>query len=58
VGGFPTFAAATAPVDTDKDGMPDAWEISKGLNPNDPADARRFNLSTGYSNIEVYINGL
>ncbi|WP_207493476.1 pectate lyase [Aridibaculum aurantiacum] len=58
VGGFLNHASATPPVDTDKDGMPDAWEISKGLNPNDASDARRYNLSTGYTNVEVYINSL
>ena len=26
-------------LDSDSDGMPDAWELRYGLDPNDPADA-------------------
>ena len=37
--------------------MPDAWETAKGLNPN-VANANGRNLSTGYDNIEVYVNSL
>ena len=49
----------TAPTDSDHDGMPDSWEESNGLNPNDPADAHGTYLSdAGYTNVEVYINGL
>ena len=29
----------TPPVDTDKDGMPDTWEVDYGFNPNSAADA-------------------
>ena len=32
-GGFGTFAASSAPLDTDKDGMPDAYESALGWNP-------------------------
>lgn len=46
-----------APTDTDHDGMPDAYETSHGLNPNDPAD-RAFLATNGYSNLENYLNGL
>jgi 1,4-alpha-glucan branching enzyme len=28
-----------APLDSDRDGMPDAWEIANGFDPHDPADA-------------------
>ena len=35
VGGWPTLNSTTPPVDTDHDGMPDAWETARGLNPND-----------------------
>lgn len=43
--------------DTDKDGMPDAWETAHGLNPADPSDAAKFS-NNGYSNIENYIFSL
>jgi hypothetical protein len=56
--GYGTLAGGTAPVDTDKDGMPDAWETKYGLNPNDPADATGDFDQTGYTNIEKYINGI
>lgn len=57
VGGWPVLNAGTALLDTDGDGMPDSWEIEKGLDPK-VANASANNLSTGYTNIEVYINSL
>jgi len=56
--GYGTLAGGTALVDTDKDGMPDAWETKYGLNPNDPSDATGDFDKTGYTNIEKYINGI
>jgi hypothetical protein len=56
--GYGTLAGGTAPVDTDKDGMPDAWETKYGLNPNSAADATGDFDHTGYTNIEKYINGI
>ena len=55
VGGFPALNSQPAPIDNDGDGMPDAWEIPRGLNPLDPADgaAMAFN---GYTNLEIYLN--
>lgn len=54
-----TTASPAAPADRDKDGMPDAWEASHGLNPNNAADRNRFGLSpAGYTNLEVYLNSL
>ncbi|MGI6242132.1 MAG: pectate lyase [Prevotella sp.] len=46
--------------DTDNDGIPDAWEIANGLNPNDPNDAVTYSLDSKgyYTNIEVYANAL
>jgi hypothetical protein len=38
--------------------MPDAWETSKGLNPNSAADQNGTRLSSKYTNIEVYLNEL
>jgi hypothetical protein len=57
-GGYGTLAGGTPPVDTDRDGMPDAWEIRYGLHPNDPSDANGDFDHTGYTNIEKYINSL
>ena len=57
VGGWPQLASAEAPEDTDSDGMPDAWETEKGLDPA-KAEANGKNLSTAYDNVEVYINSL
>jgi pectate lyase len=49
-------APSAPPVDTDNDGMPNAWETAQGLNPNvnDSAVVR----PSGYTAIEDYINGL
>ncbi|MBQ4294217.1 MAG: pectate lyase, partial [Prevotella sp.] len=47
--------------DSDKDGMPDAWELANGLNPNNASDAALFTIDTEkqwYSNLEVYLNSL
>lgn len=43
--------------DSDKDGIPDAWELKNKLDPKDPADANKMH-STGYTNLEVYLNEL
>jgi hypothetical protein len=58
VGGWPTYTQTSVPTDTDKDGMPDEWETSKGLNPNDASDGAKYNLSPSYTNLEVYMNSL
>lgn len=56
VGGWPELKSAPAPVDTDGDGMPNAWEESQGLNPRDPAD--RNAVTGGYTQLERYLNSL
>ena len=57
-----TFGTASHPADfdTDKDGIPDAWELANGLNPNDDSDALTYSLDKKgyYTNIEVYANSL
>ena len=58
VGGWPELAHGTPPVDTDHDGMPDAWEKSRGLDPNDARDGGLDRDGDGYTNIEEYLNGL
>ncbi|MDH7600030.1 MAG: thrombospondin type 3 repeat-containing protein [Sedimentisphaerales bacterium] len=44
--------------DTDGDGMPNTWEASKGLDPNDPSDGPRDSDGDGYTNLEDYLNWL
>jgi len=52
--------------DTDRDGMPDAWEAARGLDPKDPADGRKTvpkgasegDRHAGYTYVEFYLNGL
>jgi hypothetical protein len=57
VGGYPEYKG-TPYIDSDNDGMPDAWEKKYGLNPNDPSDAVEDLNGDGYTNIEKYINGI
>ena len=56
------FGTASRPADfdTDKDGVPDAWEIANGLDPNDATDALTYSLDSKgyYTNLEVYANSL
>ena len=44
-------------VDTDGDGIPDSWEKTMDLDPNDPSDALLTN-SVGYTNLEIYLYSL
>ena len=50
-----TGAAPAAPADTDNDGMPDAWEIAKGLNPSVANTNARTLSGVGYTDLEVYL---
>ena len=54
---WPALASAPAPADTDHDGMPDAWEMAHGLNPNSASD-RSSVTPTGYTQLENYLNSL
>ncbi len=58
VGGWPALKSLPAPEDADKDGMPDDWETSNGLNPNDADDRNGDANKDGYTNLEEYINSL
>ncbi len=59
VGGWPAIAEVhrSADFDTDGDGMPNAYETARGLDPNDPAD-RNIVGDDGYTNLEKYLNYL
>ena len=43
--------------DTDSDGMPDAWELAHGLDPNDSTDADRDDDGDGFTNLQEYLDG-
>jgi hypothetical protein len=58
VGGWPELRSTAAPIDSDGDGMPDAWEREHDLNPNDAADGPADANGDGYTNIEDYLNSL
>ena len=53
-----TGPAPAAPTDTDSDGMPDAWEITKGTNPSVANTNARTLSAVGYTDLEVYLNEL
>ena len=56
IGGWPTLKSLPAPKDSDGDGMPDAWEMAHHLNPKKDNSAAVG--ARGYTNIEIYLNGL
>lgn len=65
VGGWPVLKSRPAPVDSDRDGMPDAWEVAHGLDPKNPADGAKVAATgvgavdgAGYTNLEIYLNSL
>lgn len=54
---YETTSENEAPIDNDKDGMPDSWELEHGLNPTDNNDFRLI-AENGYSNLENYLNSM
>ncbi len=57
INAWPTLQSLAAPIDSDKDGMPDAWEKENGLNINS-ADASMYTINKNFTNIEVYLNSI
>jgi pectate lyase len=57
VGGWPELKSIPAPADTDLDGMPDAWETERGLDPSNAADGNKV-ATDGYTMLEHYLNSI
>ena len=58
VANMPSRAQYDAYVDTDKDGMSDAWEDFMGLDKNNAADGAASYLGTEYTNLDVFLQFL
>ena len=59
IGGYPRYAflPTEVPKDSDSDGMPDTWESTHGLNPNESSDGAGDQDKDGYTNVEEFLNG-
>ncbi|MCD7901398.1 MAG: glycoside hydrolase family protein [Bacteroides sp.] len=57
-GGWPVLKQGKYLQDSDRDGMPDAWNFEYGLNPNDSVYGNLYNLHKHYTNIEIYLKSL
>ena len=55
VGGYPEYRGEPY-TDSDRDGLPDTWETTHGLDPHNPADATEDRDGDGYSHVEDFIN--
>jgi hypothetical protein len=56
MGGWPALRSLPAPADTDRDGMPDAWERAHRLDPKRDDSAKV--MTGGYTALEVYLASL
>ena len=56
--GTGVLSGGVKPLDSDGDAIPDEWEKTNGLNPNDASDAVAIDPATGYTWIEVYANSI
>ncbi len=57
VGGLPELRPALPPVDTNRNGIPDWWQIKYGIRPETGLNPSGDMNGTGYTNIEEYLNG-
>jgi hypothetical protein len=54
-GGHGVLAGGRAPLDADRDGMPDTWERANGFDPDDAGDRNGDADGDGYTNLEEYL---
>lgn len=57
VGAMPELFSTEAPLDSNRDGIPDYWHEMHGIDPFDDAWAKEVN-EEGYTNLEVYLNSI
>jgi pectate lyase len=57
-GGVGALPTGSAPVDADRDGMADAWERARGLDPAKADDRNGDDDGDGYTNLEEYLSSL
>jgi hypothetical protein len=53
---WPNYKSTITPIDNDLDGIPDFWEKTFNLNPEDPGDFNFDPDRDGYLNIEEFLN--
>lgn len=58
VGGWPELAPGNPWVDADGDGLPDDWELARGLDPLAPSDGHADLDGDGFTNLEDWLNSL
>jgi hypothetical protein len=54
---FDNLSYTTLQLDTDSDGIPDAWEQANGFNANDPSDAAADTDGDGLTNYQEFLAG-
>jgi hypothetical protein len=54
---WPSLKTLPSLKDMDNDGMPDAWEVKMGLDPN-MSDDKLYSFSKQFTNIEMYLNSI
>jgi len=55
---WPELRGRNPEPDSDGDGLPDAWELKRGLNPADGADAIRLAGPEGWTHLEIWLSEL
>jgi hypothetical protein len=55
--GTPSPGPQSGSSDSDNDGLPDTWEDTYGLDPENPADAALDSDSDGLTNLQEYLSG-